>query len=142
MSSNGDEIATIETPSPSSETEGAAAPPAPDVQISDELNHESNVEKEEVVTTATLEDPPTISPMDPSPSVATAATRAGLQLPSHPTRNRNEDDDGGVSSETWSEWDSIADNASKSSSSTRATILLSSNNVTASVVASPQGKRD
>eukprot|EP00984_Skeletonema_dohrnii_P013906 scaffold5821_cov167-Skeletonema_dohrnii-CCMP3373.AAC.6 len=141
MSSNGDEIATIETPSLSSETEGAAAPPAPDVQISDELNHESNVE-EEVVTTATLEDPPTISPMDPSPSVATAATRSGLQLPSHPTRNRNEDDDGGVSLETWSEWDSIADNASKSSSSTRATILLSSTNVTASVVASPQGKRD
>jgi len=140
MSSNGDEVATIETPSPSSEIEGAA-PPAPDVQISDELNHESNVEKEEVVTAATLEDPPTISPMDPSPSVATAATRAGLQLPSHPTRKSNEDDDGGVSLETWSEWDSIADNASKSSSSTRAT-MLSSTNVTASVVASPQGKRD
>jgi len=142
MSSNGDEVATIETtPSPSSEIEGAA-PPAPDVQIRDELNHESNVEEEEeVVTAATLEDPPTISPMDPSPSVATVTTRAGLQLPSHPTRNSNEDDDGGVSSETWSEWDSIADNASKSSSSTRATIL-SSNNVTASVVASPQGKRD
>jgi len=136
MSSNGDEVA-----SPSSEIEGA--PPAPDVQISDELNHESNVEEEEeVVTAATLEDPPTISPMDPSPSVATATTRSGLKLPSHPTRNSNEDDDGGASSETWSEWDSIADNASKSSSSTRATILLSSTNTTASVVASPQGKRD
>ena len=124
-------------PLSSKEAEGAASASASHVQISDESNHdESNVEKEEVVTTTTMEDPPTISPMDPpSPSYS------GLQLPPHPARNTDDDDDGGVSLEAWSEWDSIADNASKSSSSTRCATTkaaLSSNNTTG--VASSQGK--
>jgi len=127
MTSISDEKATETSSSHSAEAEGAAS----DAQISEKVLHELIAEEEEdqevaVTLTTTMSDPPTISPMDPSPSPSLAS---GLQLPSHPARNDHEDGDGGASLEALSQWGSIADNASKkSSSSTRAKAARSSSN--------------
>jgi len=140
MSKSTDERDT-ETSSHCAEAEGAA----PEAQIfSEKVLHEISAEEDEeeeevavTTTTTTMEDPPTISPMDPSPSPSIASA---LQLPSsHPARN-DVDDDGGASLAAWSEWGSIPDNASKSSSSTRAKALSSSNNVTGGT-SNSRGKR-
>jgi len=134
LDENGEGRAAATSSSVSSE-EGGAAP-----EETVELNDESS----EVANTNTMEDPPTISPVDPpSPSVTTVPPRngGGLQLPPLNNNNNHEDDDdGGGSLEAWSEWDSIADNASRSSSSTRASTALSNN---VAVAARPsQGKGD